>query len=133
MIVNVWIGVGFQIVIFPAGLKSIPAAFYEAARVDGATAWQRFRHVTLPLLRPTTFFVLVTSVIGSFQVFTLIFVLTQGGPLHSTDVVVFHIYQNAYDYLKMGYASAIAWLLFLVILAITWIQFRFLGKSLSYG
>lgn len=133
MIVNVWIGVGYQMVIFLAGLKSIPAAFYEAARIDGATAWQQFRHVTLPLLRPTTFFVLVTSVIGSFQVFTLIFVMTEGGPLHSTDVVVFHIYQNAYDFLKMGYASAMAWLLFLVILTITWVQFRFLGKKVSYG
>jgi len=133
MIVNVWIGIGYQMVIFLAGLKSIPPAFYDAAQVDGANAWQRFRHVTLPLLRPTTFFVLVTSVIGSFQVFTLIFVMTQGGPLHSTDVVVFHIYQNAYDYLKMGYASAMAWLLFLVILAVTWIQFRFLGKSTAYG
>ena len=133
MIVNVWIGIGYQMVIFLAGLKSIPSAFYESARIDGANAWQRFRHVTLPLLRPTTFFVLVTSVIGSFQVFTLIFVMTEGGPLHSTDVVVFHIYQNAYDFLKMGYASAMAWLLFLVILTITWVQFRFLGKKVSYG
>ena len=133
MIVNIWIGIGYQMVIFLAGLKSIPSAFYESARIDGANAWQRFRHITLPLLRPTTFFVLVTSVIGSFQVFTLIFVMTEGGPLHSTDVVVYHIYQNAYDYLKMGYASAMAWLLFLVILAITWAQFRFLGKKVSYG
>ena len=133
MIVNIWIGIGYQMVIFLAGLKSIPAVFYESARVDGATAWQRFRHITLPLLRPTTFFVLVTSVIGSFQVFTLIFVMTQGGPLHSTDVVVFHIYQNAYDYLKMGYASAMAWLLFLIILAVTWVQFRFLGRRVAYG
>jgi len=133
MIVNIWIGLGYQMVIFLAGLKGIPAELYESARVDGAGAWQRFRHITLPLLRPTTFFVLVTSVIGSFQVFTLIFVMTEGGPLRSTDVVVFHIYQSAYDYLKMGYASAMAWILFLVILAITWIQFRFLGKQISYG
>ena len=133
MLVNIWLGVGYQMVIFLAGLKSIPASFYESARVDGATTWQRFRHITLPLLRPTTFFVLVTSVIGSFQVFTLVFIMTQGGPLHTTDVIVFHIYQNAYDYLKMGYASAMAWLLFLVILAITWVQFRFLGKKVTYG
>ena len=133
MVVNIWLGLGYQMVIFHAGLTGIPEAFYESAVVDGAGSWQRFRYITLPLLRPTTFFVLITSVIGSFQVFTLVYVMTRGGPLGSTDVVVYHIYQNAYDYLKMGYASAMAWVLFLVILAITWLQFRFLGKKVSYG
>jgi multiple sugar transport system permease protein len=133
MIVNIWLGVGYQMVIFLAGLKSIPAAFYESALVDGAGAWQRFRYVTLPLLRPTTFFILVTSIIASFQVFALVFVMTEGGPLNRTDVVVYHIYKNAYDYLKMGYASAMAWILFLVILAATWLQFRFVGKKVSYN
>lgn len=133
MIVNIWLGMGFQMVIFLAGLKGIPGTYYQAATVDGANAWQRFRYVTLPLLKPTTLFVLVTSIIGSFQVFTLIFIMTEGGPLGSTDVVVYHIYQNAYDYLKMGYASAMAWILFLVILFITWLQFRIAGKKTTYA
>jgi ABC-type sugar transport system permease subunit len=101
--------------------------------VDGAGTIRRFWHVTVPLLQPTTFFVLVTSVIASFQVFTLIYVMTQGGPVRSTDVVVFHIYQNAWEYLRMGYASAMSWVLFLVILAATWLQFRFAGRNISYG
>lgn len=133
MLVSIWLGVGYQMVIFLAGLKGIPASLYESALVDGATGWQRFWHVTLPLLRPTTFFVLVTSVISSFQVFALVFVMTEGGPLGRTDVIAHHIYRNAYDYLRMGYASAMAWLLFLVILAITWLQFRYLGRKVSYG
>ena len=133
MIVNIWLGLGFQMVIFLAGLKGIPSTYYQAATVDGAGPWQRFRYITLPLLRPTTLFVLVTSIIGSFQVFTLIYIMTEGGPLGSTDVVVYHIYQNAYDYLKMGYASAMAWVLFVVILFITWVQFRLAGKKTVYA
>ncbi len=133
MIVNVWLSMGFQMVIFLAGLKSIPTTFYQAATVDGAGPWQQFRHVTLPLLRPTTLFVLVTSVISSFQVFTLVYIMTEGGPLGATDVVVYHIYQNAYDYLKMGYASAMAWVLFVIVVLITWIQFRVGGKRTVYA
>ena len=133
MIVNIWLGMGFQMVIFLAGLKSIPRIFYQAARVDGAGPWQQFIHVTLPLLRPTTLFVLVTSIIGSFQVFTIIYIMTEGGPLGATDVVVYHIYQNAYDYMKMGYASSMAWILFLLIAAITWIQFRIGGRKTVYA
>ena len=133
MIVNVWLSMGFQMVIFLAGLKSIPTTFYQAATVDGAGPLQQFWHVTLPLLRPTTLFVLVTSVISSFQVFTLVFIMTEGGPLGATDVVVYHIYQNAYDYLKMGYASAMAWVFFVVVVLITWIQFRVGGKRTVYA
>lgn len=133
MIVNVWLSVGYQMIIFLAGLKGIPKSYYDAAIVDGAGAWDRFRHITLPLLRPTTLFVLVTSVISSFQVFTLVFVMTEGGPLDATDVVVFHIYRSAYDYLQMGYASAMAWVLFVVLFAITWIQFRLSGRKVRYA
>lgn len=132
MILSVWMGIGYQMVIFLAGLQSIPEELYEVALTEGASAWQRFRYITLPLLKPTTFFVLITSVIGSFQVFTLVYVMTQGGPLRATDVVVFHIYKNAWDYLKMGYASAISWVLFIVIMLITWAQFRFIGKGVEY-
>jgi multiple sugar transport system permease protein len=133
MLVSIWMGVGYQMVIFLAGLQSIPHELYEAARTDGANAWQRFWKITLPLLMPTTFFILVTSMIGSFQVFAFVYVMTEGGPLHSTDVVVYHIYQNAWEYLKMGYASAMSWVLFLIIVIATWAQFKFLGKRVEYG
>ena len=80
---------------------------------------------------PTTFFILVTSLIGSFQVFAFVYVMTEGGPLHSTDVVVYHIYQNAWEYLKMGYASAMSWVLFIIMIA-TWVQFKLIGKNINY-
>jgi ABC-type sugar transport system permease subunit len=133
MLVSIWMGIGYQMVIFLAGLQSIPHEFYEAAVTDGANAWQRFWKITLPLLKPTTFFILVTSMIGSFQIFAFVYVMTEGGPLHSTDVVVYHIYQNAWEYLKMGYASAMSWVLFLIIMIATWVQFKFLGKQVEYG
>jgi ABC-type sugar transport system permease subunit len=131
IIMAVWIHIGFQMVIFLAGLQAIPNEFYEAAMIDGAGPWRRFRHITLPLLRPTTFFVLVTSIIGSFQVFTFVYVMTEGGPLHATDVIVYHIYQNAWQFLRMGYASAMSWMLFAVIFAITLLQFRLLGRRMA--
>jgi multiple sugar transport system permease protein len=133
MILTVWMGIGYQMVIFLAGLQGIPENLYEAARIDGASVWQRFRHVTFPQLMPTTFFVLVTSVIGSFQVFTPVFVMTEGGPARSTDVVMYHIYQSAWEYLRMGEASAMSWFLFLVILIATYLQFKLLGKRVTYG
>jgi ABC-type sugar transport system permease subunit len=102
MLMSIWMGIGYQMVIFLAGLQNIPPEFYEAALTDGASAWQRFWKITLPLLKPTTFFILVTSMIGSFQVFAFVYVMTEGGPLHSTDVVVYHIYQNAWDDCHMG-------------------------------
>ncbi|NIW78517.1 MAG: ABC transporter permease subunit, partial [Calditrichae bacterium] len=132
MVLSIWIGIGYQMVIFLAGLQSIPNEMYESALTDGANAWQRFWYITLPLLRPTTFFVLVTSIINSFQVFTLIYVMTEGGPLHSTDVVVFRIFESAWDYLKMGYASAMSWILFIVIVIITWLQFKVFGREVHY-
>lgn len=131
IIMAVWIHIGFQMIIFLAGLQAIPNELYEAAMIDGAGPWSRFWRITLPLLRPTTFFVLVTSIIGSFQVFTFVYVMTEGGPLHATDVIVYHIYQNAWQYLRMGYASAMSWLLFAVIFAITLLQFRLLGRRME--
>jgi ABC-type sugar transport system permease subunit/ABC-type glycerol-3-phosphate transport system substrate-binding protein len=132
MIFTVWLGMGYQMVIFLAGLQGIPDELYEAARIDGADGWGRFRHVTLPLLKPTTFFILVTSLIGSFQVFTSVYVMTAGGPVGSTDVLVYHIYQAAWEQLRMGYASAISWVLFLLIMMATWVQFRLIGKEVEY-
>jgi ABC-type sugar transport system permease subunit len=131
IILAVWIHIGFQMVIFLAGLQAIPNEFYEAAMIDGAGPWRRFWKITLPLLKPTTFFVLVTSIIGSFQVFTFVYVMTEGGPLYATDVIVYHIYQNAWQFLRMGYASAMSWVLFAVIFAITLLQFRMLGRRMT--
>jgi multiple sugar transport system permease protein len=133
VIFTVWLGLGYQMVIYLAGLQGIPEDLYEAARIDGASAWQRFWRLTLPLLKPTTFFILVTSFIASFQVFTSIYVMTAGGPTGSTDVLVYHIYQAAWEQLKMGYASAMSWVLFVIIMIATAIQFRLLGKAVEYG
>jgi len=133
MIFTIWMGLGYQMVIFLAGLQGIPAELYDAARIDGASPLQAFRSITFPLLRPTTFFILVTSLIGAFQVFTSVYVMTGGGPVGSTDVIVYHIYQAAWEQLRMGYASALSWVLFLVVLAATWLQFRFLGSSVEYS
>ncbi|KPK65045.1 MAG: hypothetical protein AMS21_05785 [Gemmatimonas sp. SG8_38_2] len=131
IVMAVWIHIGFQMIIFLAGLQSIPNEFYEAAMIDGAGPWRRFFRITLPLLRPTTFFVLVTSIIGSFQVFTFVYVMTEGGPLHATDVIVYHIYQNAWRFLRMGYASAMSWVLFAVIFLVTLVQFRLWGRRMA--
>ncbi|HWO89015.1 MAG TPA: sugar ABC transporter permease [Gemmatimonadales bacterium] len=126
--VTVWIQVGYQMVVFLAGLQGIPRHYLDAAVVDGAGPWQQFRHVTLPLLRPVILFVMVTGIIGGFQVFTLVYVMTEGGPLHSTDVVVYRIYQTAWEFLRFGEASAMAVVLFAILLALTVVQFRLLGR-----
>ncbi len=130
---TVWMGLGYQMVIFLAGLQGIPHELQEASVLDGASAWKRFWHVTLPLLRPTTFFVLVTSLIGSFQVFTSIYIMTAGGPARSTDVIVYHIYQAAWLNLRMGYAAAISLVLFVVIMIATYIQFKLIGRHVEYS
>lgn len=132
IIFSIWLGLGYQMVIFLAGLQGIPEELYAAARMDGATNWHCFWHVTLPLLKPTTFFILVTSLIGSFQVFTSIYVMTAGGPVGSTDVIVYHIYKAAWEQLRMGYASAMSWVLFVIIMIVTWLQFKVMGKEAEY-
>jgi multiple sugar transport system permease protein len=128
VIITIWKSLGFTMVIWLAGMQAIPRELYDAARVDGANAVQSFRHLTLPLLAPTTAFLLITCVIASFQVFTPIYVMTKGGPLDSTDVVVFRIFDRAFDELKMGYASALSWVLFAVIFALTAAQFWFIRR-----
>jgi len=120
----IWKGLGWYMVIFLAGLKAIPEDFYEASRVDGATGWQQFWSITLPLLRPTLLFVLVVTIIGSLQVFSPIFIMTQGGPANATNVVVYWVYITAFQFLRFGYATAMAVFLFLVIMIITAIQLR---------
>ena len=120
----IWKGLGWYMVIFLAGLKAIPEDFYEASKVDGATGWQQFWYITLPLLRPTLLFVLVVTIIGSLQVFSPIFIMTQGGPANATNVVVYWVYITAFQFLRFGYATAMAVFLFLVIMVITAIQLR---------
>ena len=122
---SVWKNMGYYMVIYLAGLQTINRDLYEAASIDGATAWQKFIYVTLPQLRPTTFFVTVMLTIQSFKVFDQIFLLTQGGPGTSTLVLVYHIYNQAFVSWDLGYSSMVALVLFLVVLAVTVVQFRF--------
>ena len=132
IVMSVWRGLGYNMLLFLAGLQGIPKEFYEAAEIDGAGAWRRFLHVTFPLLSPTTFMIAVLSIIGGFQVFEYSYVMTRGGPLYSTLTVVLLIYQRAFETFEMGYASAIAYVLFAIILALTIIQFRGQSRWVHY-
>lgn len=129
IIVAVWKNIGYNMVIFLAGLQDIPKELYEAANIDGTSRWQTFRHITIPLLAPTTFFITVISIINSFQVFGQALVMTEGGPGISTNTIVFFIYQNAFKFFNMGYASAVAWVLFFIVLVFTLIQSRIAHKK----
>jgi multiple sugar transport system permease protein len=122
IMVGVWKEIGYFMVIFLAGLQGISSSYYEAARIDGANAFQEFRAITLPLISPATFFCLVTAIIFSFQVFDITTVLTNGGPGNATNTVVMLIYQNAFRFFRMGYASASAYVLFFVVLTLTIMQ-----------
>ena len=129
---NIWQYAGYNMLFFLAGLGAIPVALYEAASLDGATKWAQFRQVTLPLLRPTLLFVLVTGVIGSFQVFDTVYVMTAGGPGNATEVASLNIYNTAFAGFRIGEASAMSVVLFLIILAITIAQFRWFNKRITY-
>jgi multiple sugar transport system permease protein len=129
---NVWKGIGFDMVVYLAGLQAIPEELYEAAKVDGANAWQRFWRVTLPLLSPTTIFLIVIGVINSFQVFTQIFVMTNGGPVDRTTTVVYYMYLTAFKFFEMGYATAIAYALFAMIFVFTLLQLRFYRRDVAW-
>lgn len=132
IITSVWKSVGFAMVVYLAGLQSIPEDYYDAAKIDGATGWRRLRDITIPLLSSTTLFLLVISVLGSFQVFTQIFVMTNGGPLGRTRTVVWYIYTTAFKDFNMGYAAAMAFALFAMMLGFTLLQFRFLRREIEY-
>ena len=129
---NIWQYAGYNMLFFLAGLAAIPPTVYEAASIDGATKWEQFRRVTLPLLRPTMLFVLVTGVIGSFQVFDTVYVMTAGGPGNATEVASLNIYNTAFAGFRIGEASAMSVVLFLIILAITIAQFRYFNKRMTY-
>lgn len=130
--VTVWQGLGYNMVLYLAGLQGIPDHLYEAATIDGAGALSRFFKITIPLLTPTMFFILVMSVIGTFQTFGLIYVMTQGGPVNSTNVYIYYLWQMAFGSSKMGYASAMAWILALIIFTITMIQVRLARMWVHY-
>lgn len=124
ILTSVWKSLGFNMVIFLAALQDVPEGLYEAARIDGAGAWRLFRHITLPLISPAVFFVVVMGIIGSFQAFDQVYVMTEGGPARATTVIVYYIWQNAFKFFKMGYASAMAYVLFLVVLLATLAQWQ---------
>ena len=128
---SLW-GVGGSMIIYLAGLKDIPEHLYEAARIDGASAWQRTRHVTLPMLTPVIFFNLVMGVIHAFQYFTQAYIMTEGGPEDSTMFYSLYLFNRAWRYLDMGYASAMAWILFLIITLCTGLIFRTHRKWVHY-
>lgn len=132
IIVAIWQGLGYSMVLFLAGLQGISREAYEAGEIDGAVGWKKHRYITLPLLSPTTFFVTIVSLIGSFQVFDLAFVMTQGGPANSTNTIVYYVYQNAFQFYRMGYASAAAMILFAIILTFTLIQYRLQSRWVHY-
>ena len=139
---GIWSSLGFSIVIFMAGLANIPTELYDAARIDGANRWRLMRNVTLPLLSPTTFFLLIVSVIGAFQSFTAVYVLSggggygagAGGPLDSTLVITVYIVRNFYERTSaVGYASAVSFVLLFILLGLTFVQFRLIGRRVHYS
>jgi multiple sugar transport system permease protein len=132
IITSVWKGVGFAMVVYLAGLQSIPEDYYDAAKIDGASGWRRLKDITFPLLSSTTLFLFVISILGSFQVFTQIFIMTNGGPLGRTRTIVWYIYTTAFKDYNMGYAAAMAFALFAMMLVFTLVQFRFLRRDVDY-
>ena len=130
VVMGLW-AIGGRMVIFLGGLQSVPDSLYDAAKVDGANAVRRFFSITLPMISPVIFFVVTTSIIQSFQTFTGAFIITGGGPVRSTLFIVLYIYRNAFEYLRMGFGCALAWVLFTIVLIITLIQFK-LAKGWVY-
>ncbi len=133
IIASVWKDLGFNMLILLAGLQNIPEELYEAARIDGAGVWRRIRSITLPLLTPSILFVTILAMIGAFQVFDQVWVMTEGGPGGATTVVMEQVVQNAFRYGRMGEASAMSWILFAIILTFTVLQLRFQRKWVHYG
>ncbi|MDP4191530.1 MAG: sugar ABC transporter permease [Bacteroidota bacterium] len=129
IIMGVWKTLGVNMVLFSAGLQGIPESYYEAAQLDGAGRWAKFWHITIPMLSPTTFFIMIMSMIGSFQVFDIVYVLTSGGPLGSTKVLVFYIYEHAFKFFEMGYASAVSYFLFAILFIFTMLQVKYMRSK----
>ncbi|SDC27918.1 multiple sugar transport system permease protein [Paenibacillus sp. UNCCL117] len=132
IIIAVWAGIGYQIVIYLAGLTNIPEELYEAAGIDGASPLQQFKSITMPLLGPTTSFLFITLLMSSFKVFDLVAFLTNGGPNDSSTVIVYRIYEEGFRNFKMGYASAISWLLFAIVGIVTFISWQLQKRKIHY-
>ncbi|MEW4412314.1 sugar ABC transporter permease [Clostridium sp. AN503] len=124
MVIYIWQQVGYYSIVFLSGLKGIPEDVYEAARVDGASSIRQFFSITIPLISPTTFFLTIMGIIGSFKVFDQISVLTQGGPGSSSSVMAYYVYRTAFEYFDMGYANTLAWALFVLVFVVTLIQWK---------
>jgi multiple sugar transport system permease protein len=132
IMMSTWKAMGYYAVIFLAGLQGVPQHLYEAADIDGASSWQRFWKITLPLLSPTMFFVLVISIIQSFQVFAQAFIMTRGGPADATITIVYFIYNSGFVWFRMGYAAAASWVLFAIIFFVTVLQARWQRRWVHY-
>ncbi len=133
IVMTIWKGLPFNIILYIAGLQEIPAHLYDAAAVDGASGWRQFRDITVPLISPTTFFVLLITLVNLlFGSFDIIQVMTQGGPINSTNIFVYNIYENAFKYFRMGYASAQAYILFLVVFGLTIVNWLVQKKWVNY-
>ena len=128
MIIYVWQQVGYYSIVFLAGLKGLPEDVYEAAKVDGTSSIRQFFSLTVPLISPTTFFLTIMGIIGSFKVFDQISVLTQGGPGSSSSVMAYYVYRTAFDYFEMGYANTLAWALFVLVFIVTLVQWKMQAK-----
>ena len=132
VLMSVWKEVGFYMLIFLAGLQAVPGELYESAAIDGANRWTSFTHITLPLLRRATVFVMVVGTISAFKVFTPVYLMTDGGPADSTMVIVFYIFRVAFRYFEMGYASAMSFILMGIVIVLTLLQFRLLRTTVEY-
>lgn len=124
ILMTIWAGIGYSVLIYTAAIQGLPKEIYEAAEIDGSTGVQGFFKITVPLLSPTTFFLVVTNLVAAFQVFGQIMVMTRGGPGTSTHVLSYYIYTSAFTFYNMGYASAVAWVLFALLLAVTLVQWK---------
>ena len=133
VIMAVWAGAGYASIIYMAALQDIPPDLYEAAELDGAGSWQRFRAITFPMLTPTSFFLLVTGFIGASQAFGMINLMTRGGPGQSTTVLSYYVYQNAFQFYRFGYAAALSWVMFAGVLLLTLILWRLQRRTVFYG
>ena len=132
ILMSLWVAVGGPMIIFLAGLQGIPETLYEAAKIDGAKRWAQLRHVTIPMVSPVIFFNLVIGIINSFQVFTAIYLITNGGPQNATLVYLVYLYRVGFSHLEMGYAAALSWLLFFIIMIMTFVVFKTVGRTVYY-
>ncbi|MCD6238958.1 MAG: sugar ABC transporter permease [Thermotogae bacterium] len=133
ILMSIWKGTGFNMVIFLAGLQNIPKMYYEAAEIDGANKWHKFRYITLPLLSPTTYFIVITTMIHSFQIFQQAYILTEGGPKEATTTIVYYVYKNAFNWFRMGYACSQAMLLLIILILATLFQQWLQKRWVFYG